>query len=96
MRENTKNKYEKTVFLNISTTYAQNSSALVISSACAKAGADNLMKGLAVEWSKYNMYFVGIPPGPIADSGDASKLDPFGIFKKYNNHVNPSKRMCHP
>ena len=97
-RENNKNnnKSKKTVFLNISTTYAENSSALVISSASAKAGVDNLMKGLAVEWSKYNMRFVGIAPGPIADSGGASKLDPLGIFKKYNNYVNPSKRMCDP
>ena len=99
MRENTKknnNNYEKTVFLNISTTYSENSSALVIPSACAKAGVDNLMKGLTVEWSKYGMRFVGIAPGPIADSGGASKLDPFGIFKHYNNYVNPSKRMCDP
>ena len=36
------------VFLNISTTYAENSSALVIPSACAKAGVDNLMKGLTL------------------------------------------------
>ena len=87
---------EKTVFLNISTTYAENSSALVIPSAVAKAGVDNLMKGLTVEWSKYGMRFVGIAPGPIAESGGASKLDPFGIFKYYNNYVNPSKRMCNP
>ena len=90
------NKSKKTVFLNISTTYSENSSALVIPSACAKAGIDNLMKGLTVEWCKYGMRFVGIAPGPIADSGGASKLDPLGIFKKYNNYVNPSKRMCDP
>lgn len=93
--ENSK-KSEKSIFLNISTTYAENSSALVIPSACAKAGVDNLTKGLTVEWSKYNMRFVGIAPGPIANSGGASKLDPFGIFKTYNNYVNPSKRMCDP
>lgn len=87
---------KKTIFLNISTTYSQNSSALVIPSACAKAGVDNLMKGLSVEWSKYGMRFIGIAPGPIADSGGASKLDPFGIFKYYNNYVNPSERMCTP
>ena len=91
-----KNKPEKSIFLNISTTYSENSSALVIPSACAKAGVDNLMKGLTVEWSKYDMRFVGIAPGPILDSGGASKLDPFGVFKKYNNYVNPSKRMCNP
>lgn len=86
----------KATFLNISTTYASNSSALVIPSAAAKAGVDNIMKGLAVEWSKHGMRFVGIAPGPIADSGGADKLDPFKIFKYYNNYVNPSGRMCQP
>ena len=89
-------KRREAVFLNISTTYSENSSALVIPSAAAKAGVDNIMKGLTVEWSKYGMRFVGIAPGPISDSGGASKLDPFGVFKKYNNYVNPSKRMCQP
>lgn len=94
-KEMIKNKKSCT-FLNISTTYAENSSALVIPSACAKAGVDNLMKGLCVEWSQYNLRFVGIAPGPIENSGGADKLDPFGIFKWYNNYVNPSGRMCHP
>ena len=89
-------KKREAVFLNISTTYSENSSALVIPSAVAKAGVDNIMKGLTVEWSKYGMRFVGIAPGPIANSGGASKLDPFGIFKYYNNYVNPSQRMCDP
>ena len=95
-KNNKNNKNNKTVFLNISTTYSENSSALVIPSAVAKAGVDNLMKGLTVEWSKYGMRFVGIAPGPISESGGASKLDPIGIFKKYNNYVNPSQRMCNP
>ena len=90
------NEKKKGVFLNISTTYAENSSAFVIPSACAKAGVDNLMKGLTTEWSKYNIRFVGISPGPIENSGGASKLDPLGLFKYYNNYTNPSRRMCHP
>tara|TARA_B100000035_G_C20911210_1_gene514048 strand:- start:111 stop:926 length:816 start_codon:yes stop_codon:yes gene_type:complete len=87
---------KQAVFLNISTTYSENSSALVIPSAVSKAGVDNIMKGLTVEWSKYGMRFVGIAPGPIANSGGASTLDPIGIFKHYNNYVNPSQRMCDP
>ena len=87
---------KKAIFLNISTTYSENSSALVIPSACAKAGVDNMMKGLTTEWSKYGMRFVGIAPGPIAESGGASKLDPFGLFKIFNNYVNPSSRMGTP
>ena len=89
-------KKKKAVFLNISTTYSQNSSALVIPSAAAKAGVDNIMKGLTVEWSQYGMRFVGIAPGPIENTGGAEKLDKFGLFKYYNNYVNPSQRMCHP
>ena len=60
----------------------------------AKAGVDNLMRGLTVEWSNYNIRFVGIAPGPIENSGGASKLDPLGIFKYYNYYCNPSGRMC--
>ena len=82
------------VFLNISTTYSETGSALVIPSSVAKAGVDNLMKGLTVEWSPYNIRMVGIAPGPIAASGGASKLDPLNIFKYYNNYVNPKRRMC--
>lgn len=87
-------KNKKAVFLNISTTYSDTGSALVIPSSVAKAGVDNLMKGLTVEWSKNNIRLVGIAPGPISDSGGASKLDPFNVFKYYNNYVNPRQRMC--
>lgn len=87
---------KKAVFLNISTTYSENSSALVIPSAAAKAGVDNLMKGLTTEWSRYGLRFVGIAPGPIKDSGGLEILDPIGLFKHYNNYVNPSQRMCDP
>ena len=85
---------KKCVFLNISTTYANDSSALVIPSAAAKAGVDNIMKGLTVEWSRYGMRFVGIAPGPMASTGGSSKLDPLGIFEYYNKINNPSQRMC--
>lgn len=87
-------KKEKAVFLNISTTYSDTGSALVIPSSVAKSGVDNLMRGLTVEWSKNNIRLVGIAPGPISDSGGASKLDPLKIFKHYNNYVNPRQRMC--
>ena len=87
---------KKAVFLNISTTYADTGSALVIPSASAKAGVDNMIKGLTVEWSDYDIRLIGIAPGPILNSGGLDKLDPFKIFKLYNNYVNPRKRMCHP
>ena len=55
-----------------------------------------MIKGLTVEWSDYDIRLVGIAPGPILNSGGLDKLDPFKIFKLYNNYVNPRKRMCHP
>jgi|TARA_Y100000816_G_C26067824_1_gene561314 2,4-dienoyl-CoA reductase len=82
------------IFLNISTTYADTGSALVIPSAVAKAGVDNLMRGLTVEWSPHDIRFVGIAPGPIQNSGGSSKLDPFRLFQYYNNYINPRKRMA--
>ena len=81
------------IFLNITTTYANTGSALVAPSASAKAGVDALMKSLTVEWSQYNIRFVGIAPGPIDESGGMYILDKFGIYKKLNNYVNPRKRM---
>ena len=67
-----------------------------VAAPAAKAGLDNIMKGLTVEWSKYGMRFVGIAPGPIADTGGADKLDPFKVFKYYNDYTNPTGRMCRP
>jgi 2,4-dienoyl-CoA reductase len=84
----------KGIFLNISTTYSETGSALVIPSAVAKSGVDNMIKGLTVEWAPYDIRLVGIAPGPIHGSGGASKLDPFSLFKYYNQYANPRKRMC--
>jgi len=84
------------VFLNITTTYTDTGSALVIPSAVAKSGVDALMKSLTVEWAKYNMRFVGIAPGPIEGTGGIVKLDPFKVFKHLNDYVNPTGRMCNP
>lgn len=84
------------VFLNITTTYTNTGSALVVPSAVAKSGVDALMKSLTVEWGKHDIRFVGIAPGPIKNSGGIVKLDPFNVFKHYNNYTNPRKRMCDP
>lgn len=82
------------VFLNVSATYAETGSALVIPSSVAKAGVDNMMRGLMVEWSSHNIRLLGIAPGPIKNSGGAKKLDPLNLFKIYNNYTNPRKRMA--
>lgn len=88
------NQQKSAVFLNISTTYSSTGSALVIPSGAAKAGVDNMIKGLAVEWSRHNIRCVGIAPGPIGESGGKKKLDPFNIFELYNTFNNPSKRSA--
>jgi len=84
------------VFLNITTTYTDTGSALVIPSAVAKSGVDTLMKSLTVEWAKHDMRFVGIAPGPIEGTGGIVKLDPLKIFKHLNDYTNPRGRMCNP
>jgi|TARA_B110000858_G_scaffold120765_1_gene137831 2,4-dienoyl-CoA reductase len=84
------------IFLNISTTYSTTGSAMVSPSAAAKSGVDTMIKSLISEWTQYNMRFVGIAPGAIINSGGLSKLDPFNVYKHYNNYTNPLKRMCHP
>ena len=80
-------KKRECVFLNISTTYTDTGSALVIPSAVAKSGVDTMMKSLTVEWSKYNMRFIGIAPAPPI------KLSVFIFFGNLNAH---SKITKHP
>ena len=57
------------VFLNITTTYSDTGSAMVIPSAVAKSGINALMKSLVVEWGKHDIRLVGIAPGPIDNTG---------------------------
>jgi len=87
-----KRKYN-TTYLHISTTYAETGSIGVIPSAVAKAGCDIIMKSLTSEWADYNQRLLGVAPGPIADTGGMSKLDPLGIFSKFNNIHNPRKKL---
>jgi len=42
----------------------------------AKAGIDNLMKNLALEWGRYGIRSNSIVPGPIADTEGMSRLAP--------------------
>ena len=84
------------VFLNITTTYSDTGSAMVIPSAVAKSGINALMKSLVVEWGKHDIRLVGIAPGPIDNTGGLEKLDPLKIFKYMNDYTNPRSRMCNP
>ena len=80
-------------FINISTTYAKTGSAFVLPSAIAKAGCDNLVKSLSVEWGKYGIRLNAVAPGPIYTEGAFSRLDPTGDFEKMVKNSLPSGRL---
>ena len=69
------------VFINISTTYAETGSSLVVPSAVAKAGCNNLVKSLASEWGNHGIRLLGVAPGPIYTKGAFDRLDPSGRFR---------------
>lgn len=60
--------------LNIIATYAITGNPLTAHSAAAKAGVLALTKSLASEWGKYGIRLNAIAPGPIEETGAASRL----------------------
>jgi NAD(P)-dependent dehydrogenase (short-subunit alcohol dehydrogenase family) len=64
------------VVLNIVTTYTQCGSALVLPSACAKAGVYALTTSLAYEWATYGIRLNAIAPGPFPTEGAWARLVP--------------------
>ena len=83
----------KSVFVNISTTYAQTGSAFVLPSAISKAGIDNMTKSLAAEWGHYGIRMLSIAPGPIYTKGAFDRLDPTGQFQKQLINTLPMGRL---
>lgn len=53
----------------------------------AKAGIDNLMRNLALEWGKYGIRSNSIAPGPIADTEGARRLAPGRVEEIMNEHI---------
>src|SRR5262249_27436675 len=68
--------------LNITATYAAANcgSALVVPSACAKAGVLAMTTSLAVEWAKYKIRLNAVAPGPFPTQGAWSRLVPSKEF----------------
>jgi NAD(P)-dependent dehydrogenase (short-subunit alcohol dehydrogenase family) len=53
----------------------------------AKAGVDNLMKNLALEWGKHGIRSNSIAPGPIADTEGARRLAPPGTAELIDEQI---------
>lgn len=74
--------------LNIVTTYAENGSAFVVPSACAKAGVLAMTRSLAVEWGVYGIRLNAIAPGPFPTEGAWKRLFPSAEFgEQYKQRV---------
>lgn len=74
--------------LNIVTTYAENGSAFVVPSACAKAGVLAMTRSLAVEWGAYGIRLNAIAPGPFPTEGAWKRLFPSAEFgEQYKKRV---------
>ena len=87
-------KQEKAKVLNIVTTYAWTGSAYVVPSACAKAGVLAMTRSLAVEWSKYKIWFNAIAPGPFPTKGAWERLFPSELADMVDMaKMNPLQRV---
>lgn len=83
--------------INILATYAWTAGPGVIHSASAKAGVLAMTRTLAVEWgSIYGIRVNAIAPGPVSDTGGASKL--WASEEAYQRTVSsiPLKRLAAP
>lgn len=56
----------------------------------AKAGVDNLMKNLALEWGRYGIRSNSIVPGPIEDTEGMKRLSPTGEEAPSNDNFKKS------
>lgn len=74
--------------LNIVTTYAENGSAFVVPSACAKAGVLAMTRSLAAEWGVYGIRLNAIAPGPFPTEGAWKRLFPSAEFgEQYKKRI---------
>ncbi|MGH7496267.1 MAG: SDR family oxidoreductase [bacterium] len=79
--------------LNIVATYADNGSAFVLPSACAKAGVLTMTRSLAVEWATYNIRVNAIAPGPFPTAGAWQRLLPTKEIEENARQRIPSRRF---
>ena len=79
--------------LNIITTYAWTGSALVVPSACAKAGVLAMTRSLAVEWARHHIRVNAIAPGPFPTEGAWSRLIPSAELEERHRQRHPMQRF---
>lgn len=85
---------EKTgCFLSITTTYGDTGSGFVLPSGIAKAGINNMTRGLGAEWGRYGIRMIGVAPGPIYTKGSFDRLDPNNKFSDKLLTEIPSGRL---
>ncbi len=53
----------------------------------AKAGIDNMMQNLALEWGKYGIRCNSIAPGPIEGTEGAARLEPANVAKQMDKLI---------
>jgi NAD(P)-dependent dehydrogenase (short-subunit alcohol dehydrogenase family) len=84
------------VILNMVATYAQNGSAYVVPSACAKAGVLAMTRSLAVEWSRFGIRVNAIAPGPFPTESSWSQLVSSPRDEEQLRRAHPMKRFGRP
>lgn len=73
--------------INISAPQSTSPAPMQVHVCAAKAGLDQVMRVLALEWGQYGLRVNSIMPGPIADTGGFKKLISSEELERLNNRI---------
>ena len=79
-------------FINISAPQSTFPSAMQVHACAAKAGLDQVMRVLALEWGEHGIRVNSISPGPIRDTGGIGKFIDPGDVERIESRI-PLRRM---